>query len=248
MKNKTLLQFVLLLIFLIVFESCASVNLKKIQQVRQNPEAAVLALLPSTIAQFLPMQGSSSKYLKLIEKFKKFHDSGELSESDVTDILNESGVIKTSGKKTTKQTSKKSSSGSAQIPPPVTNYSGKFIWPLDDGVVSSEYGPRWGKEHKGLDLAADKFTPIKASAAGVVIYSDSGLRGYGNVVILRHDDARTSLYAHNEKNMVKKGTTVKQGEVIALLGSTGRSTGPHTHFEIRVGEHPMNPRDVLVKN
>ena len=248
MNDKSLFRLSLIFILFFILSSCSSLNLKKIQQVRQNPEAAVLALLPSTIAQFLPMQGASSKYVKLIEKFKKFHDSGELTESDVTDILNDSGVIKTSGKNSSKPGSKKSTSSTAQIPPPVSNYSGKFIWPLDDGVVSSEYGARWGKEHKGLDLAADKFTPIKASASGVVIYSDSGLRGYGNVVILRHDDSRTSLYAHNEKNMVKKGTTVKQGETIALLGSTGRSTGPHTHFEIRVGEFAINPREVLVKN
>jgi len=81
--------------------------------------------------------------------------------------------------------------------------------------------------------------------AGEVIYAGNGMRGYGNVVVIRHDRMRTSLYAHNSELKVKQGDQVTQGSLVALLGSTGHSTGPHVHFEIRDGDTPLNPRSVL---
>ena len=83
--------------------------------------------------------------------------------------------------------------------------------------------------------------PIYAIADGEVIYAGDGLRGYGNVVILRHDRKTSSLYAHNSELKVKQGDTVKQGTLIALLGSTGHSTGPHVHYEIWINGRPENP-------
>jgi murein DD-endopeptidase MepM/ murein hydrolase activator NlpD len=118
-------------------------------------------------------------------------------------------------------------------------------WPLEAGVVSSEFGERWGKMHKGIDIAADVGEPVYAMAAGEVIYAGNGMRGYGNVVVIRHDRMRTSLYAHNSELKVKQGDQVTQGSLVALLGSTGHSTGPHVHFEIRDGDTPLNPRSVL---
>lgn len=81
-----------------------------------------------------------------------------------------------------------------------------------------------------------------------MIYADRRLRGYGNVVILRHDSRMTTLYAHNQKLTVRLGEHVKQGQVIALLGSTGRSTGPHVHFEVRRISAALNPRRLLPKS
>ncbi|UPT74813.1 MAG: M23 family metallopeptidase [Elusimicrobiota bacterium] len=86
-----------------------------------------------------------------------------------------------------------------------------------------------------------------ASAAGEVLYSNNRMRGYGNVVILRHDSNVTTLYAHNQKNKVKLGEKVEQGQVIALLGNTGQSTGPHVHFEMRRVNKAVDPRSVLPK-
>jgi murein DD-endopeptidase MepM/ murein hydrolase activator NlpD len=120
-------------------------------------------------------------------------------------------------------------------------------WPLDAYIVSSEFGERWGKMHKGMDMAADVGEPVYAIADGEVIYAGDGLRGYGNVVILRHDKKTSSLYAHNSELKVKQGDQVKQGSLIALLGNTGHSTGPHVHFEIRDGDTAVNPRSVLPK-
>lgn len=124
-------------------------------------------------------------------------------------------------------------------------YHGGYRWPLTAGIVSSEFGHRWGRPHEGIDIAADKGEPVLAAAAGRVIYAGDGLRGYGNVVILRHDQRTTTLYAHNSKLEVKAGQWVKSGELIALLGSTGHSTGPHVHFEFRQNSIAENPRSIL---
>lgn len=109
-----------------------------------------------------------------------------------------------------------------------------FIWPAR-GVVTSGFGPRWGRMHRGIDIAAPIGTPIYAAAAGVVTYSQWNSGGFGNLVEIRHADGTLTLYAHNHRNLVRVGQYVQQGEQIAEMGSTGRSTGPHVHFEI----HPQ---------
>ncbi len=124
-------------------------------------------------------------------------------------------------------------------------YAGTLRWPLDAGVISSEYGERWGKMHRGLDIAADSGEPVYAVGSGQVIYAGDGLKGYGNVVIVRHDVQLTSLYAHNSELKVHQGDHVEQGSLLALLGSTGHSTGPHVHFEIREGDAAVNPHSRL---
>ncbi|HTL11970.1 MAG TPA: M23 family metallopeptidase [Bdellovibrionota bacterium] len=178
-------------------------------------------------------------YRKYSAKFERFHDSGNLVEDDVLDVLRDTGVIQG------KAGGKPGVPPSKQVRPPVQAYSGGYRWPLDAGVVSSEFGGRWGKEHKGVDVAADMGEPVKASANGVVIYSGNGMRGYGNVIIVRHDNQVTTLYAHNSRLLKVVGQQVKGGETISLLGSTGHSTGPHVHFEIRDGEVAVNPRTRL---
>lgn len=96
-----------------------------------------------------------------------------------------------------------------------------------------------------MDIAGDVGEPINVIAGGQVIYAGNGMRGYGNVVVVRHDKNLTSLYAHNSELKVKVGDQVSQGMLIALLGNTGRSTGPHLHFEIRDGAAAVNPRTRL---
>jgi murein DD-endopeptidase MepM/ murein hydrolase activator NlpD len=132
--------------------------------------------------------------------------------------------------------------------PKLPAYKGAYRWPLSAGIVSSEYGHRWHKPHEGIDIAADEGEPVYASASGEVLYADSRMRGYGNVVILRHDSQMTTLYAHNQSMKVRLGDKVEQGQVIALLGSTGHSTGPHIHFEMRRSHEPLNPRAILPKS
>ncbi|MGL5836572.1 MAG: peptidoglycan DD-metalloendopeptidase family protein [Waterburya sp.] len=119
-----------------------------------------------------------------------------------------------------------------------------YAWPAK-GVLTSGYGLRWGRMHEGIDIAAPIGTPILAAAAGVV--TGSGWHeGYGNLVKLEHLDGSVTLYAHNNRNLVTHGQQVKQGEQIAEMGNTGRSTGSHLHFEIHLrNEQIVDPLTLL---
>lgn len=188
-------------------------------------------------------------YLEEKDVLKTFHDAGEHSEVAVLEVLHKSKAPASGGAKTPGSHGANSSSGGAHTPSAPANvpqkYAGNLRWPVDVGVVSSEFGERWGKPHKGIDIAGDAGDPVYAVADADVIYAGDGLRGYGNVVILRHDSKMTSLYAHNRELKVHQGDHVTQGTLISLLGNTGHSTGPHVHFEIREGDTAVNPRSLL---
>ena len=120
-----------------------------------------------------------------------------------------------------------------------------FVWPAK-GVFTSGFGPRWGRMHKGIDIAAPTGTPIHAAASGVVVSAGWNRGGYGKLVDIRHPDGTLTRYAHNSKILVRKGQQVQQGQRISLMGSTGFSTGPHLHFEIRKGgKKAVNPISLL---
>ncbi len=128
---------------------------------------------------------------------------------------------------------------------PVPINSAGWIWPTQ-GIFSSGYGWRWGRMHKGIDLANNIGTPIVAAKAGRVIRSGWNDGGYGYLVQLQHEDGSSTLYGHNSKILVQVGAVVEQGAVISLMGSTGNSTGPHLHFEIRPpGRGAVNPLPFL---
>jgi murein DD-endopeptidase MepM/ murein hydrolase activator NlpD len=116
------------------------------------------------------------------------------------------------------------------------------IWPTN-GEVSSRYGLRWGGSdfHPGIDIAADIGTPIVATADGVVVESGWNSGGYGNLVEIDHGNGIHTLYGHNSQLAVSVGTAVKKGQVISYMGSTGFSTGPHVHYEVRVNGKAVNP-------
>jgi len=128
---------------------------------------------------------------------------------------------------------------SRKPPTPVEVNGEPLLWPVS-GAVNSGYGPRGSSFHDGIDIAAPEGTPIQAIERGEVIYSDQ-LRGYGNIVIVRHQGGMTSVYAHNQVNLVREGQQVSKGEVIAKVGSTGRVTGPHLHLEIRKNNAAQDP-------
>lgn len=123
--------------------------------------------------------------------------------------------------------------------------SSGFAWPLS-GPISSGYGQRGGRLHAGVDVAVPTGTAIAAAKAGTVAFA-GWANGYGNAVYLDHGAGQVTRYAHASKLLVRTGQRVEQGERIALSGSTGNSTGPHLHFEVRVNGSPVDPLTRLPK-
>ena len=126
---------------------------------------------------------------------------------------------------------------------PVTTPTG---WPTD-GFISSGYGLRWnGAEfHQGIDIAAEMGTPIVATADGVVTIAGWNAGGYGNMVDIDHGSGVSTRYGHASAVVVTPGQRVRRGQIIAYVGSTGHSTGPHLHYEVRLSGQPVNPTSYL---
>jgi murein DD-endopeptidase MepM/ murein hydrolase activator NlpD len=120
----------------------------------------------------------------------------------------------------------------------------RFEWPVQ-GRMSSRYGFRDGAHHDGIDIRTPRGTAFRAAEAGRVIHSDDSLRGYGNMIIIKHSGVFTTVYAHNRVNHVKVGDFVERGQVIGEVGSTGRAQAPHLHFEIRRNGDPKDPLEFL---
>jgi len=124
-------------------------------------------------------------------------------------------------------------------PPPKIG-SGTFIRPTSRGSLTSRFGTRWGRAHEGIDVGLPIGSSVKASDGGKVTFSGYK-NGYGYCVIVDHGGGLSTLYGHNSKLLVKAGQSVFQGQEIAKSGNTGRSTGPHLHFEVRKNGRPVNP-------
>ena len=123
-----------------------------------------------------------------------------------------------------------------------------FIWPVNDlERISSAFGMRNGRLHCGIDLPAPRGTPVIAAKDGIVSYRGYSA-GHGNSILLQHRDNFYTRYSHNSVILVRNGDYVKRGQVIALVGSTGNSTGNHLHFEIRYRDIPLDPLDFLPEN
>jgi murein DD-endopeptidase MepM/ murein hydrolase activator NlpD len=133
-------------------------------------------------------------------------------------------------------------SGSSSEPSPAGNPGG-LQWPVN-APVTSPFGWRWGRLHEGIDLGAPTGTPIHAAAAGTVIYA-AWMDGYGNFVIIDHGGGIATAYGHQSSIAVTEGESVAQGQVIGYVGSTGHSTGPHLHFEVRVNGNAVDPLGYL---
>ena len=126
---------------------------------------------------------------------------------------------------------------------PVVSGSGQLSWPVS-GPVTSSFGVRWGRMHEGIDIAVGQGTPVRAAAAGTVIYA-GWMEGYGNLVAIDHGNGLSTAYGHNSSLASSVGQSVSAGQVIAYSGSTGHSTGPHVHFEVRVNGAPVDPLGYL---
>jgi murein DD-endopeptidase MepM/ murein hydrolase activator NlpD len=121
--------------------------------------------------------------------------------------------------------------------------SAGFIWPVS-GPITSPFGWRWGRMHEGIDIGVPYGTPIHAAAAGTIIYC-GWEEGYGNLVVIDHGNNLATAYGHQSSIAVSCGEQVSQGQVIGYVGCTGHCTGPHLHFEVRVGGNPVDPLGYL---
>jgi lipoprotein NlpD len=118
-----------------------------------------------------------------------------------------------------------------------------LAWPTL-GVLISGFGERERDKHEGIDLASPEGTPVRAADEGTVLFAGEQ-KGYGNLVLVAHAGDLVTVYAHNSENLVKKGAKVSRGQQIARVGHTGNATGPHLHFEVRVGARPRDPLGFL---
>jgi murein DD-endopeptidase MepM/ murein hydrolase activator NlpD len=131
--------------------------------------------------------------------------------------------------------------------PEDTVSTGRFIWPVNGKIISGFGRRTTGLHNDGINIAAEPGAPVKAADGGVVVYDGNELVAYGNLLLVRHPNGFVTAYAHNKKLLVKRGDTVRQGQTIALVGSTGDVDRPQLHFEIRKGERAVDPSRYLAR-
>jgi len=136
----------------------------------------------------------------------------------------------------------------AAEPSPPAADGGRFLWPVEGRVVVG-FGPQPGGLHNdGINIAAARGTPIRAADGGTVAYAGNELGGFGNLLLIKHEDGWLTAYAHNEEILVKIGDTVRRGQMVARVGSSGSANAPQLHFEVRRGERPVDPMPLLSGN
>jgi murein DD-endopeptidase MepM/ murein hydrolase activator NlpD len=139
---------------------------------------------------------------------------------------------------------RRSAPKAADGPPPLSGDG--FLWPVNGKLVGGFGETKDGQVRAGIDIAARKGTPVLACEDGIVVYADDGIRGYGKLVLIRHDQDYISTYAHNSVLLVEVGATVRRGQVIARVGDSGDVADSQLHFELRKGREPIDPETMLV--
>lgn len=200
---------------------------------------ATLEEAENAIQELKDKDSNNISKISLVEKYETELKEFSTTEQVVEDLYEKKVVI-------AKSTSPVSYSSSANLSSTVASLNGVSLSRPVSGTISSRYGMRWGKQHKGLDIAAPYGTPIYASGDGKVITSSYGWNGgYGNYVVIDHGNGITTAYGHCSSLVAQYGRTVSQGDLIAYVGSTGDSSGNHLHFEIRVNGIAQNPQNYL---
>ena len=169
-------------------------------------------------------------------------------------VVSGSVVASTKAQSTSKTTTASASSASKTTTKTVaststatvsTKRAAKFVWPVSGKVISSFGTVGKGLKNDGINISAPAGTSVKAGDKGTVAYAGNGLKGFGNLILIKHADGYITAYAHNDKILVKKGQTVARGEKIATVGQTGGVSVPQLHFEVRAGKKAVNPRNYL---
>ena len=181
--------------------------------------------------------------------YDRQYDEMMAASKQVEQMIQESKYRAAAEEEARRRRASQSSSGGGSSQGYVARGSGAMIWPVS-GPITSPFGwrthPIFGTKrfHSGLDIAADYGTPIRAADSGVVTHS-GWIGGYGNTVMIDHGGGIVTLYGHNQSLAVSVGQSVSQGQVVAYCGSTGNSTGPHCHFEVRRNGEPVSPYNYL---
>lgn len=166
--------------------------------------------------------------------------TGQVKNAPKSSSLSQKTASRSSAKSATK--SKASSAGNTYVS---TKRAAKFVWPVSGKVISSFGATGKGRKNDGINISAALGTSVKAGDNGVVAYAGNGLKGFGNLILIKHKDGYITAYAHNDKILVKKGQSVVKGEKIATVGKTGGVNTPQLHFEVRAGKKAVNPRNYL---
>ncbi len=124
-------------------------------------------------------------------------------------------------------------------PPPISGDG--FIWPVDGKIISAFGAKEQGNQNDGINISAPRGTPVRATENGVVAYAGNELRGFGNLVLIRHSDGWITAYAHNDRLLVQRGQIVRKGQNIATVGSSGGVSEPQLHFQMRQGKNAIDP-------
>jgi hypothetical protein len=237
LKGKN--HFILLVILFFTLTSCAEFkdiferSYNSPSQKKSSPNSEVYVY--HTVSKGESFKSIGKDYKVAPDKIKKLNG---YDSNDKLLVGDELIIPTTQGNK--KKVAKKNNSKSK-----VSHQKGKYIWPAQ-GKFSSGFGKRGSRMHDGIDISAPKGTVVIASRTGKVIHSGK-LSGYGNMVVLKHGNDYFTAYAHLTKIYVKKGEIIKQGKKVGTVGNTGRSSGPHLHFEIRYKTKPVDPLKFLPK-
>lgn len=137
---------------------------------------------------------------------------------------------------------------SAPVPPPPARTGKGFVWPVKGPLLSSFGVKDGGLRNDGINIKANRGTPVRAAENGVVAYAGNEIRGFGNLLLIKHADGYVTAYAHNEDLIVQRGQKVKRGQKIATVGSSGSVARPQLHFEVRKGRRPQDPKKYLTRS
>ena len=144
-----------------------------------------------------------------------------------------------------KKTSNTKQKAYPQYSTPVKKRTSKFAWPVQGKIISKFGVIAKGRNNDGINIKAPLGAAVKAADSGTIAYAGNELKGFGNLILIKHNDGWITAYAHNDRLLVRKGQKVRKGEKIATVGSSGGVSSPQLHFEIRAGKKPVNPNSYL---
>lgn len=199
-----------------------------------------------SVGQHLYLPATLNKNMTDYPPENQFEQSSQQSEVAQNASQQTQPVTTQETKNDTKTKKKKVATQSIPLPK-APKRSGTFEWPVQGSVISGFGVSGNGRRNDGINISAKKGTSIKAAENGVVAYSGNELKGFGNLVLIKHSDGWITAYAHADKISVKKGMTVKKGQTIGQVGNTGNVKTPQLHFEVRKGTKAVNPINYLKK-